>query len=786
MTEVNKKYSVVLICTSIVMLLLVWPLPNPLFEVPYSTILRDSNGRLMAGKIAQDGQWRFPANDKVPDKFETSLLLFEDEHFYDHPGVNPLSMARALWQNITERRVVSGGSTLTMQLTRMMRDDRKRSIGNKLIEMFLAVKVELHLSKKEILAHYTAMAPFGGNVVGLEAATWRYYGRRPDQLSWAEAATLAVLPNNPSMIFPGKNHEILRAKRDRLLDKIHLRGHITRNELTLAKAEPLPEKPNAMPSEAQHLLTRVISEGIEGQQIATTLDFHLQKNVLKKVKNHYEQLSANEIHNAAAIVLDASSGEVLAYVGNSPTEVIHSPHVDIITAPRSTGSILKPLLYGMAVEDGVITPDQLLPDIPTFFQGFAPKNFDNSYEGAVGAGEALQKSLNIPFVHLLREYTYEQFHKNLRDLGMTTLQQSPGHYGLSLILGGAEASLWDLTAIYAGMVRTLENYYRLGPEGDYQKGVLFENTFRKDDPVKEVNNNFLSAGAIWWMFKGMQELQRPEYISSWKQFASSRNIAWKTGTSFGHRDAWAIGTDGKYVVGTWAGNADGEGRPGLTGVQAAAPLMFDIFDLLPKGKEFPKSVPAEMEYFSTCSRSGFLAGLHCDVTERVPLPAKASQAIACPYHMLVHLDDKKQLQVNADCYPQSQIETVSWFKLPPVQSWYYRFHNSDYEEIPDFRSGCLTSVPTSQMMEMIYPRHTTKIYIPVELDGKTGRCVFEATHVNPEATIYWHLNEEYIGKTSGNHQMSLFPDGGKHTLRLVDNEGYDLTMTFEVLSERRI
>ncbi|MDH3322802.1 MAG: transglycosylase domain-containing protein, partial [Flavobacteriaceae bacterium] len=341
-------------------------LRDPLFNTPTSTVIEDDQGRLVAAKIADDGQWRFPESDTIPKKFIESISYFEDEYFYYHPGFNPFSIARAFKQNILAGRVVSGASTITMQTIRLSRRGQPRNFFEKIIEIILAFRMELSYSKKEILNLYASHAPFGGNVVGLEAASWRYFGRKPNQLSWGEITTLAVLPNAPALIYPGKNQLALKIKRDRLLDKLCQKGVIDKETCDLAKSEALPDKPYAIPQIAKHLLDRVIKEGNKGKRIISTIDFSLQKKINKIVNEYHHVLSQNEIHNIAVLVLNVENGTVLSYVGNSNCKRGNSGRdVDIITAPRSTGSILKPFLYAFMQQDGAILPQTLISDIPT-------------------------------------------------------------------------------------------------------------------------------------------------------------------------------------------------------------------------------------------------------------------------------------------------------------------------------------------------------------------------------------------------------------------------------------
>lgn len=759
------------------------PLPDPLFEKNYSTILESRNGELLAAKISNDEQWRFPASDSIPENFKKSILLFEDEHFFYHPGFNPISMLKAAKGNLVSGKMKRGGSTLSMQVIRLARKNKSRTLFEKSVEIVLAIKLEILYSKEEILSFYTAHAPFGGNVVGLSAAAWRYYGRNEFDLSWGEAAALAVLPNSPALVFPGKNEIKLKKKRDFLLSKLHKRNEIDSITLFLSKEERLPGKPYPLPRVAPRLLTRSISEGHGNKRLRTTLDKNLQVNIQEKLKFHMEGMQANQIFNAAVLVVDIESGETKAYIGNFDSGWEHGQEVDVITANRSTGSLLKPILYAATIDEALISPKQLLPDYPIFYDGFAPKNFDKKYRGAVHADEALTRSLNVPFVMLLKEYGYEKFHQKLKRLGMSSLSRPAGHYGLSLILGGAESNLWQLTSMYAGMYRTLSRYYQRPLIAKYNANDYFSNSYLENTKHKKRTGsleNELSVASIWSAFKAMHGLTRPEEFTGWQNFSSAEPISWKTGTSFGFRDAWSIGLNGKYVVGVWMGNADGEGRPGLIGVKTAAPLMFSVFELL-EARAFPKPPATEFLDFQVCTKSGQRASEHCEDIKTMKLPTTARTTKSCSYHKLLHLDASGKFQVDSRCYSVSEMAHKSWFTLPPVQSWYYKKYNSDYSPVPEFMSGC-NSFGTKDFMELIYPRQTTKLYIPKEIDGSQGKAVFEVAHQTSDETIYWHLDGEYLGQTQQEHQMGVHPEQGWHIFSLLDTQGRELNIRFEVIS----
>jgi len=612
--------------------------PSPLFYLSYSTVLLDRNAELLGAVTARDEQWRFPPIKKVPEKIAEGVVCFEDRRFYGHFGVDPFSVLRAVVQNLRARSVVSGASTITMQVIRLSRA-RPRSVGEKIIEMLMALRLELSLDKEEILALYASHAPYGGNVVGVEAASWRYFGRPPMRLSWAESALLAVLPNNPALIHPGRNREKLLEKRNRLLDRMHGMGKIDGLTCRLAKAEPLPPRPFALPRLAPHLMGRLISEQNQSPVspclYRSTLVKNLQERATELVLRHGRELAGNGIHNAAAIIMEVETGEVSAYVGNVSdfNTPEHANQVDIIAARRSPGSLLKPLLYAAMLEAGDLLPTELVPDIPTRLGGFAPENYSRTYQGAVPASMALARSLNVPAVKMLQSYGVDRFCRFLKKLGITTLHRPAHEYGLSLILGGSEATLWDLTAAYAGMAKAA----RGGPAG-----------------FEELENSFFISKVI-------------------------------------------------------------RREPGRT--------------------------------------------IHCDASLK--------------------------MRVHDQCERIEHIVRVKWFVLPPAMEWYYRKNHLNYRPLPPFRHDCLASMALRgpEFMGLIYPEKSSQIYVPIELSGRRGRVVFEAAHWDPNATIYWHLDDRYVGSTREIHQMALAPAPGSHMITLVDQDGEQIQRRFTVLGK---
>ncbi len=766
----EKRSLLSFIAVGLVLLCWLLCLPAPLFNEPYSTVVYDRNNELAGTLIASDGQWRFRNSSSLPHKVSTCIVFFEDEYFYFHPGINPLSVARAFWQNLKYKKITSGGSTLSMQTIRLARKNKKRTLIEKLIEVFIATRLELTYSKKEILQLYANNAPYGGNIVGLETASQKYFGRSSDNLSWAEAALLAVLPNAPSLIFPGKNQRLLIKKRNKLLTKLYLKKKIDLLTFQLACSESLPSSVLSFPKWAPHFSTLIYKEQ-KSKTIYSTIDNRLQKKVNDIILKHSIELQQNEIQNMAALVVDVETGQVLAYVGNSPSAGKENEgDVDIIKAPRSPGSILKPLLFASMLDEGSLLPDMLIADIPTQISGYSPKNFDLEYDGAVPSKRALARSLNVPAVKLLQEHGIEKFHLLLtQKIKFSTIQKNAAHYGLSIILGGAENTLWELAGCYASMARTLNHYAKYN--GKYNSYDFRFPTYEKENHKNSLRINYpvFSAGSIYQTFEALAEVNRPDLESGWIHYHSNQKIAWKTGTSFGFRDAWAIGTTAKYVVAVWAGNADGEGRKGLSGISAAAPALFDIFSALPSSPWFEKPYD-EFKTIKTCRQSGFKASPLCPDTLASEVLPKGVKTKICSYHTIVHLSSNGLHRVNSYCENPENMQHKAWFVLPPVMEFYFTKRNPWYQKTPPYRSDCPPSAEKNNM-ELIYPKETSRIYIPKEIDGKPGKVIFEAAHRNVNITIFWHLNNTFVGSTKNLHQIALYITEGKYTLTLIDENG---------------
>ncbi|ARV15606.1 penicillin-binding protein 1C [Polaribacter sp. SA4-12] len=765
----HKKKTILLV---VLLIFYAFCLPNDLFTKPTSTVITSNNNELLGALIAKDGQWRFPHNDAVPQKFKTCLIQFEDEYFYQHPGFNPISIFKALKQNLQAGSVKRGGSTITQQVIRLSRDNRSRTYFEKVKELILATRLELRTSKEKILTYWSSNAPFGGNVVGLDAASWRYFNRKSTDLSWAESATLAVLPNAPNLIYPGKNQQKLLVKRNRLLKKLLSKKVIDSLTYDLSILEELPQKAYSIPQIAPHLLQK-INKQKKGEFVKTTIDKRLQNQANTIVKNHYNQLSKNGIYNISVLVLDVKTREVLSYVGNAPTDNKHQKDVDVIDKPRSTGSILKPFLYAAMLDSGDLLPNTLVADIPTNFGSYHPENFNKKYAGAISAKLALSKSLNVPTVRMLQSFGLDKFHDYLLKLKLKDLRKSANHYGLTLALGGAESNLWDLCKSYASMSSTVNHYTENSSR--YFTNEFSEPSFYVDKKIdlgeKSSEKIIFDAASIYLTFESLKDVNRPNADQNWEFFDSSKQIAWKTGTSFGFRDAWAIGTTKDYVVGVWVGNADGEGRPGLVGVQAAAPILFDVFDKLPNSEWFEKPFD-EMTEVEICSKSGFRATNICEEKKLKFVQNAGLKTAPCPFHILVNVDASENYQVNTSCERLENIKQKPWFVLPPLMEYYYKDKNPFYKPLPKFRNDCLSESKNS--MKFMYPTEESTIFLPKNFDGKKNELILKIAHSNNEAKLFWYLDTAFLGTTEEEHEFSIDLNTGSYVISVTDNFGNEI------------
>lgn len=548
--------ALVVLCASIVLADKLWPLP--LHEVTPARVVVAEDGSPLWRFADAQGIWRYPVTiEEVSPRYLDALIQYEDRWFWDHPGVNPFSIARAAWQDVTSGRVVSGGSTLTMQVARLL-DPHPRTFGGKFRQLWRAMQLEWHLSKRDILTLYLNRAPFGGTLQGIGAASWAYLGKPPAQLSYADAALLAVLPQAPSRLRPDRWPERAQAARNKVLDRMRAQQVWSAALVKEAKEEPVWLFPRQMPQLAPLFARHMLAQSRD-EKIVTTLDIGLQRQLEEMALNWKSRLPPRS--SLAMVVVDNRNMKVRGWVGSADiADNSRFGHVDMVTAVRSPGSVLKPFLYGMALDSALIHPESLLQDVPRRVGDYRPGNFDSGFHGPVSMSEALVRSLNLPAVQVLDAYGPKQFAARLRNAGLPLMLPAGAEPNLSLILGGAGARLADITAAYSALAR---------------HGKVGKLRMLASDPL--VERPLLSPGAAWIIRRILAGEAQPVPDASLPQVVP---LAWKTGTSYGYRDAWAIGVNARYSIGIWTGRPDGTPVAGQFGFASAIPLLNQVSNLL--------------------------------------------------------------------------------------------------------------------------------------------------------------------------------------------------------------
>jgi len=705
----------------------------------YSTLVTDSDGDILRAFLNSNEQWHFPLDQEspIPAKLETAVLTYEDRFFYKHPGINPVSIGRAFWLNVKHKRVLSGGSTITMQLARISQP-KSRTIPHKILEILQALKLEIRYSKVDILRMYLSHAPYGRNIVGYRAASLKYFGKEPQNITWSEAATLAVLPNAPGLIAPGMQQEKLKTKRNRLLRKLNRLGKIDDDSLELCFLESLPNKVISLPQLAPHLARKVNLEN-PGEQVQTTLDKEIQQRSEGLLSRHSEFLQSYGIDNLSLLICDTKSGEIRAYIGSQNFwDYEKSGMVDGVLASRSTGSTLKPFLYGLSMDKGIILPQTKIKDIPTYFASFTPENASLKYSGLVTSHDALVHSLNVPAVRLLNKFGLHEFYRFLELGGVSTLFREPDLYGLTLIIGGSEATLYDLVQLYRGL-------------GSY--GKFGKIKWKAEDVVPE-QISLISPAASYLTLAMMSDLKRPGVELYWDQYENSRPLAWKTGTSFGQRDAWALGVNPEWTIGVWVGNFTGEGNPALSGAASAGPILFDLFASLPQdeSENWFEAPLNEMDAAVICRTSGFSAGKFCTELDTVLAPFMEKPLKICPFHKQIYVSDDEAEQVCSLCWEAGKQHAKIVTSYPPAVRKQFEKRGQEIEVIPPHRKSC-ESGGNEEVLAILYPKNDVAIFIPKDLGGVKQRILLRAAHSESESTVYWYLDDKYLGLTNNFHDV---------------------------------
>ncbi len=731
-------------------------------RIAWSPTVLDRRGRVLNVYISKDDKWRMPCPpEEVDSLLLKTLLKKEDRYFYYHPGFNPFAIARAFWNNLLQTQRTSGASTITMQVVRLL-EPRQRNLPNKCIEAFRALQLELHYSKKDILTYYLSLVPYGGNIEGVKAASHIYFGKSPALLSPAEAVLLTIIPNRPSSLRPGKRNSTLLPERNRWLRRLFREGIIRREDLEQALSEPVEMQRRPFPSLAPHFSRRLVSTFGE-VEIRSSLDADLQMKVSQLCYNHSKRLQGTGISNAAVLVIDNHKMEVLAYCGSQDyNDHYRSGQVDGIKAIRSPGSTLKPLIYAMAFDQGMITPLSMLADVPVNYQGYSPENFDRKYHGLVSAEDALSASLNIPAVLLLEKAGVDAFRKNLLKAGFASMEKQR-HLGLSSILGGCGVSLEELCGLYSAFANN----------GSYSP-------IRYIAATKPRRSRFqlISSSAAFILSNTLSKMNRCDLPNLFENSLHIPKVAWKTGTSYGRRDGWCIAYNKKYTVGVWTGNFDGTGVNELTGADMATPLMFQVFNSIDyngSGSWYRAGKDLDLRY--VCPKSGMPPGDLC--TEKVIdyfLPGISSNE-TCRHLIEIYTDAQEQTSYCTSCLPENGYLKRIYDNPPPEILTYYRENGIPVKMPPTHLSSCsrlfegskprITSISDGQeyLIEKDEPRS-------LELSSVVGSDVNE---------ISWFINDIFYKTVKAGEKIFFTPPEGSVKISCTDNKGRNTNSFIKVL-----
>ena len=796
----------------------VFPLPVEKLHPPSSTVVLDRHGEWLRVFTASDGSWRIPEPSlaDISPKLQTAVLTYEDRWYYYHFGINPFSIAQAMVTNIKAGRVVRGGSTITMQVARMM-EPKPRTIRNKIIEMFRALQLEVRYSKNEILTLYLNMAPYGGNIVGSSAASRIYFNKPQNRLSLGEAALLAAIPNSPTLLRPDLHYTNAVRAREKVLRRMKTFSKISDRELREAVSEPVPATRYPMPFSAPHL-TRLLksshpepafaspapshafhsysenarSAGIQVNRIHATIDTRIQELGERILRESLDPLRREGISTGAVIVMDTKSREVLALVGSySFFDQDGEGQVDGANARRSPGSTLKPFIYGLAIDRGLTTPESLLNDVPIDYSGYKPANYDGEYRGYVTASEALAHSLNVPAVNLYARLGSDGIYSFLQNAGISTLPESKGHYGLSLILGGCELTLLELTTLYAGLANSGEfATYRLTMDSARNRAELGNSgraalpAFKHLDSTSQhvgspanssrsrvPSKRLLSRESCYILTEMLTEVRRPDLPAAYEAAANLPKIAWKTGTSYGHRDAWSIGYTPEFTIGVWVGNFNGTGVSSLVGSEVAGPILFALFTAL--------TTPATNRWFArpgrvntreVCSLSGMLPSSHCPTSKFDYYIPSVSPNSECSIHKGIHIDEEMGTTLCSHCRVGRTYRRVVFEEWPAAIGTWLKRNGFAIPEMPAHFSAC-TGLVAGHSPIVISPSENSEYHIRPGIPLENQKISLQASVSNRTKQIFWFLDGQLIFNGDPAEKVFLVPVAGKHRLTCVDDEG---------------
>ncbi len=738
---------------------LLFPLPD---APEYSQSVYSAKGNLLSAYLTSDDKWRMRTRiDEVTDDLKKSLIEKEDKWFYYHPGVNPISIIRALYSNITSGKRVSGASTITMQTVRLL-EPAKRTYFNKFREMLRAFQLELHYSKDEILELYLSLLPYGGNIEGVKSAAYIYFNRPPDKLSLAQCILLSVIPNDPNKLRPDINPINAKAARTNLINYFKKNKTFPKILLSDADDEAINAFRHTIPNSAPHLC-RFIKSKYKDDIIQLCLDESIQLTAEKHLRAHVNSMKFRGISNGASLVIDNKTSSVIAYCGSADfNDSDASGQVDGVQALRSPGSTLKAPLFAYAIDLGLITPKSRISDIPTDFSGYSPENYDSKFKGSVTAEYALKQSLNIPAVKLLHQVGIGNYTSILEQSGFSDISKRSKYMGLSLILGGCGATLEELVRLYSVMARG---------------GKLYNLRYRSDHPADSSAVRIFSEDAVYITSQILSDNDRPDFSADLVALSNLPLISWKTGTSYGRRDAWAIGYNPDYTIGVWMGNFNAEGSSYLSGAQVAVPLLFRLFNAIdydPENKYFP--YPENTGEREVCAETGMLPSDKCDkLTTDFYIENKSSNKVRDLYQKL-YVNEDSTIQYCPECLPDSGYIKVDYPVYEPALTLWFLNNEINFKQAPLHNPEC-TAIRSDDSPRIISPSPDYDYLID---DGNDREILLQAAPCQGASRHYWYINDKFYAECKPEEKIFFKPQNSKIKITCTDDKGRSSTVNVRI------
>lgn len=724
-------------------------------DLEFAPLIRNRDSSVAHAFLTRDQQWRFRTDlTEITPALSRAIVFKEDQYFYQHPGINPLAIGRALINNIFRRRRTSGASTISMQVARLM-SPKKRSYGNKLIEMFRALQLETHCSKREIIQLYLNLVPYGSNIQGVKAASLLYFNKSPDQLSLGELTALSIIPNRPNSLVMGKDNFRIIQERNKWLVRFRSAGLFNDQTIEDALAEPLTAKRLPAPDDIPQLSWRLRRTQPSDLEIHSTVDSRMQQKAEQITTNYVAALKLQNVYNASVLIVDNRTHEVLVYIGSPDfNDRAHQGQVDGVKALRSPGSTLKPFLYGLAYDGGIATPQTVVADVPINLAGYTPENYDLQFRGNVTVTDALRQSLNIPAVKVLQALGVPKFTQGLGAAGFYSVWQQRKKVGLSMILGGVTVRLQELVALFSA----------------FANGGRFHPLQWTAADTKDSSQGYqvLSPAANYMICKTMSELSRPDLPNGYDLARNIPHIAWKTGTSYGRKDAWSIGFNEHYTVGVWLGNFNGKGITSLSGASTATPLLFELFNTVDRnmGGEWLVA-PQELASRFVCKETGKVPADFCtDQVLDYYIPGTSS-ALRCDHEREVWIAADASFSYCTSCLPNAGYATKKYPNISPELAAYYDSRNLAYQKVPPHNPACTRTFDGQPPVITTLQQGMT--YLIVDKDQQ--RLSLGCNTANDVQQVYWYVNDQFYGAAKRGEQLQLKPDRTLIKISCTDDKG---------------